>query len=299
MCYFVFTPLIFSGIFYAANGNVRIAYIDCLFVCVSAMTVTGLTTIDISTTTDLQQALLFVLMCIGNLTAVSATMVWTRRHFFRRKFEDVVARSARARRKMRDVEEAERREGGRLGRLRRRLFGTTPESSAPSLDSSEEAHGTTQRKKSQKRKGTLTADMIRRTDQPAMLVNPMGMPSTAHPARSEAAQEAVLSSSPTSGYDANGMPARGILAPSEDAPFSAPPGGNGGSIRIAEPTRFVRGAMLTESPSEIMEQGPLSAPGPQRRSLLASGSEMSTRDREALYGALQPPLSADALRTRL
>lgn len=73
---FVFTPLIMAAIFYASNGQNHIPFIDCLFVCVSAMTVTGLVTINISTVTAWQQAILFMLMLCGNISAVSVTMIW-------------------------------------------------------------------------------------------------------------------------------------------------------------------------------------------------------------------------------
>ncbi len=101
---FVTVPLIISGIFYAANGENKIAYIDCLFVCVSAATVTGLATINVSTLTGFQQALLFILMCVGNITAVSVTMVWIRRHFFRKKFDHLVRNDPKMRRKAREVQ---------------------------------------------------------------------------------------------------------------------------------------------------------------------------------------------------
>ena len=68
-----FTPLIFSGIFYAVNGEFHISYIDCLFNCVSAMTVCGLATVDLSTLTGFQQALLFIQMCLGS--PVSRTFI--------------------------------------------------------------------------------------------------------------------------------------------------------------------------------------------------------------------------------
>ena len=61
-----FTPLIFSAIFYASNGHVHIAYIDALFNSVSAITVCGLATVNLSTLTNWQQVILFFLMCIGN-----------------------------------------------------------------------------------------------------------------------------------------------------------------------------------------------------------------------------------------
>ncbi|KAG9084307.1 low affinity potassium transporter, partial [Ceratobasidium sp. 370] len=77
--FFTFTPLIFAAIFYAANGLYPISFIDALFNCVSAMTVTGLATIDLSLLTGFQQALLFVLMCIGNPVIVSWFIVYVRR----------------------------------------------------------------------------------------------------------------------------------------------------------------------------------------------------------------------------
>ncbi len=61
------TPLIFSGIMYGTStGGFNISYIDCLFNCMSAMTVCGLATIDLSTLTAFQQALLFIQMIIGS-----------------------------------------------------------------------------------------------------------------------------------------------------------------------------------------------------------------------------------------
>lgn len=56
---FTFIPLIFSGIFYASNGRYHVSYVDALFLCYSAMTVTGLSTVDLSTTTGWQQAILY------------------------------------------------------------------------------------------------------------------------------------------------------------------------------------------------------------------------------------------------
>lgn len=61
-----FTPLVFSGILYACNGRYHIAYIDCLFLCVTSMTVCGLATVDLSSLTPFQQFLLFAQMCLGS-----------------------------------------------------------------------------------------------------------------------------------------------------------------------------------------------------------------------------------------
>ncbi|EJD46884.1 hypothetical protein AURDEDRAFT_113542 [Auricularia subglabra TFB-10046 SS5] len=87
---FTFTPLFFSIIFYAVNGRFRISYVDSLFVCVSAMTVTGLATIDLSQLTGLQQAILYVQLSLGSIVAVSWVMVYIRRYFFEKKFEHII-----------------------------------------------------------------------------------------------------------------------------------------------------------------------------------------------------------------
>ncbi|KAJ8486785.1 hypothetical protein ONZ51_g4605 [Trametes cubensis] len=90
LLFFTFTPLIFSGIFYAGNGEYHIDYIDCLFNCVSAMTVCGLATVDLSSLTPFQQAVLFIQMCLGSPVVISWTMVYIRRSFFARKFQRIV-----------------------------------------------------------------------------------------------------------------------------------------------------------------------------------------------------------------
>ncbi|KAF4568438.1 hypothetical protein EYR40_010154 [Pleurotus pulmonarius] len=88
---FAIVPLIFSGIFYACNGRFPVSYLDSLFLCYSAMTVTGLSTINLSTTTAIQQALLFFLMMIGDITMVSWVMVLVRKHYFRTHCEYVAS----------------------------------------------------------------------------------------------------------------------------------------------------------------------------------------------------------------
>lgn len=61
---FIFVPLIFSGVFYASNGRFRVDFVDSLFLSYSAMTVTGLSTVDLSTITPWQQVILYLLMMI-------------------------------------------------------------------------------------------------------------------------------------------------------------------------------------------------------------------------------------------
>lgn len=62
-------PLITSSIMFACNTEYHISYIDCLFCCMSAMTVTGLATVDLSTLSPFQQVILFLQMIIGSLVS--------------------------------------------------------------------------------------------------------------------------------------------------------------------------------------------------------------------------------------
>ncbi|WWC86168.1 uncharacterized protein L201_001041 [Kwoniella dendrophila CBS 6074] len=87
---FTIIPLITSGIMYAANTEYHIDYVDCLFCCMSAMTVTGLATINLSTLSVFQQVILFVQMIIGSLSFVSILMIVVRQYFFRQTFKHVL-----------------------------------------------------------------------------------------------------------------------------------------------------------------------------------------------------------------
>ncbi|KAF4611734.1 hypothetical protein D9613_003643 [Agrocybe pediades] len=89
---FTFIPLIFSGIFFASNGRFHISFLDSMFLCYSAMTVTGLSTVNLSTLTTWQQFILYFLMCIGDITIVSWAMVLIRKRFFKTHCEYVVAK---------------------------------------------------------------------------------------------------------------------------------------------------------------------------------------------------------------
>lgn len=58
-----------SGIFYAANGEYKIPYIDCLFMCFSCMCVTGLSPTNLSQLTTFQQFLLFAQTLMGSMVS--------------------------------------------------------------------------------------------------------------------------------------------------------------------------------------------------------------------------------------
>lgn len=90
LLFFTIVPIISSGLFYAGNGEFHISYIDSLFLCYSALTVTGLSTVNLSTCTGFQQALLFILMVIGDITIGSWVMILVRKRYFRQHCEAVV-----------------------------------------------------------------------------------------------------------------------------------------------------------------------------------------------------------------
>ncbi|KAJ6615355.1 cation transport protein-domain-containing protein [Mycena sp. CBHHK59/15] len=79
---FTIIPLISAGVFYACNGQYHVSFVDSLFVCYSAMTVTGLSTINLSTVTAWQQVILYLLMLMGDITMVSWIMVLVRKWYF-------------------------------------------------------------------------------------------------------------------------------------------------------------------------------------------------------------------------
>lgn len=319
---FTLTPLVFSAIFWASNTT-EIKYIDCLFVCVSAMTVTGLTPINLSISTPWQQAILFFLMCIGNISAVSITMVLIRRHFFRLKFDDVIRKSARARKRMQDVEVAHQKEKRkelirlqRLVGLRKRhrrhrhghhdgdddgddIDGDDSPSSTPrrgeggaavggegsprssaSTDSIASAELRAERKKkaTKHKKGPLRADMIKRMDQPAVLINPMGMPSTAvrEPTPEQPPPEqSALTRSPSAPFAAStGGGGGGILASSAGGPDESSGDDQQPNVRIALPdeSQRRRSNVTVESPQELSLDSNLLSPPNANATATSAGS---------------------------
>ncbi|KAJ4329336.1 hypothetical protein N0V84_000231 [Fusarium piperis] len=99
--YFIIVCLIASTIFWGSSSG--IAYVDSLFLVVSAMTAAGLTTINLSQATTGQQVLLFLLIIFGSRIWVSICIVYSRKRRFHKRFHDIireerVGREARARR---------------------------------------------------------------------------------------------------------------------------------------------------------------------------------------------------------
>ncbi|KAI6158810.1 hypothetical protein EDD17DRAFT_976568 [Pisolithus thermaeus] len=180
LLFFTFTPLLASAVLYACNGKYPLSYVDALFNSVSAITVCGLSTVNLSALTPWQQVILFLQMCVGSPVVVSWFMVYIRRYFFAKKFDHVITAEA-ARQVGRRLEAQLTREistsRGRdldwsrrvstLFRRRRPGLSPLPESG---LSPTEDALVL----KEQEGEKTVQARMIRRMDAPPRLVNPSG-----------------------------------------------------------------------------------------------------------------------------
>ncbi|KAM0793243.1 hypothetical protein ACM66B_000706 [Microbotryomycetes sp. NB124-2] len=184
---FTFLPLIISAIFYASNGLVTIPYIDCLFMVVSAFTVTGLNSTLFANLTTWQQVIIFICMSVGSISFVSIIIIVIRLRFFRRKFAYMVQHDADAARRVNRIGEEEARIGGReyLPFAMPRPTGVPTQShtmvdTGPAPDRSgdstpmREKDGGEKTKKKKKKAEKLRTDMIKRVDEPVR-VNQMNV----------------------------------------------------------------------------------------------------------------------------
>ncbi|VDC01026.1 unnamed protein product [Peniophora sp. CBMAI 1063] len=89
---FTIVPLICAGILYASNGLFPIRFIDALFICISATTGTGLTTVDLSALTAWQQVIIAALTIAGSPTTVAWIVVLVRKHYFTTHLDGIVKR---------------------------------------------------------------------------------------------------------------------------------------------------------------------------------------------------------------
>ncbi|KAH6680618.1 putative potassium transporter [Halenospora varia] len=89
--YFILMCAICSAIFWLATRPDRsIRYIDSVFMVVSALTGTGLSTLNLSSLDTGQQIMMFLLMFCGSPTLISVFVVWIRRRAFESKYAHVV-----------------------------------------------------------------------------------------------------------------------------------------------------------------------------------------------------------------
>ncbi|THH06536.1 hypothetical protein EW145_g4017 [Phellinidium pouzarii] len=174
-----FTPLIFSAIFFAVNGENHISYIDSLFTCISAISVCGLAPIDLSSLTGLQQALLAVLACVGNPITVSWVMVYIRRHYLAKKCEHIIEAELEKRRAI--VENGANTDyKSTWGKRLTRAFTLNAQSSRVEERGSDgQGEGEADEKKrarisNKKALHKLSPDMIRRMDDAPKPVDPNG-----------------------------------------------------------------------------------------------------------------------------
>ncbi|KAL5049610.1 hypothetical protein BDW71DRAFT_175098 [Aspergillus fruticulosus] len=88
--YFIVVSLISSLIFWGASNPRRsVSYTDALFMCVSAMTGTGLNSVEASTLTTFQQVVMFVLLMLGHAILISITVLHVRKRAFQHKFKGI------------------------------------------------------------------------------------------------------------------------------------------------------------------------------------------------------------------
>ncbi|QGA21251.1 hypothetical protein EYB26_008961 [Talaromyces marneffei] len=96
--YFIGMCMLTSVIFWGASTPARsVRYIDALFFAVSAMTETGLNTINLSTLNMFQQVILCFLSIVGSTIWVSIAIVLVRRRAFEKRFSDIVEEQRRPR----------------------------------------------------------------------------------------------------------------------------------------------------------------------------------------------------------
>ncbi|KAF2441182.1 potassium transport protein-like protein 1 [Karstenula rhodostoma CBS 690.94] len=115
MLYFIVVIAISSVIVYgegAKNGpkdgyyDSHVSYMDALFLTCSAMTTTGLNSVNLGDLSGFQQAVLCVLLMIGNIPFVSMVVVLIRQSMFRKRMSEVVKHSRTMQRLVQDIEKS-------------------------------------------------------------------------------------------------------------------------------------------------------------------------------------------------
>lgn len=92
--YFITVCFVASLIFWGSSSpQYSISYVDSLFLVISAMTETGLNTVNLSEMTTWQQVILWLLIILGSSIWVSIWTVMARKHAFESRFRDIARRS--------------------------------------------------------------------------------------------------------------------------------------------------------------------------------------------------------------
>ncbi|KAI1333645.1 TrkH-domain-containing protein [Xylariaceae sp. FL0016] len=99
--YFIITSVLAAMIFWSSSSPARsIGWWDSLFMVMSALTNSGLNTINVSQLTTFQQVELCILMIMGSQVLISWVTVAFRKHIFEKRFEDIVERERAKRKKV-------------------------------------------------------------------------------------------------------------------------------------------------------------------------------------------------------
>ncbi|KAK4096098.1 TrkH-domain-containing protein [Parathielavia hyrcaniae] len=90
--YFVFAWLFFALVFWGSGSaaSAEISFLDSLFMTMSALTSTGLNTVNVSLMSTGQQVVLFLAMILGHPILISLWTVLFRRHIFEKRFRAIV-----------------------------------------------------------------------------------------------------------------------------------------------------------------------------------------------------------------
>ncbi|KAI1409933.1 TrkH-domain-containing protein [Hypoxylon sp. FL1857] len=98
--YFIGTTIVASLIFWGSSiPAYSIGWWDSVFMVMSAITATGLNTVNVSQLTTFQQVELWVLMIIGSQVLISYVTIAFRKHIFEKRFEDIVKMERERRKK--------------------------------------------------------------------------------------------------------------------------------------------------------------------------------------------------------
>ncbi|KAG9198994.1 hypothetical protein G6514_009179 [Epicoccum nigrum] len=116
MLYFIIVIAVSSVIVYGEgvkNGpkelrDSHLSYMNALFLTCSAMTTTGLNSVDLGDLSGFQQAVLCTLLIVGNIPFVSMVVVLIRLSMFRKRMSEVVKHSRTMQRLVKDIEDNRR-----------------------------------------------------------------------------------------------------------------------------------------------------------------------------------------------
>ncbi|KAK5653277.1 hypothetical protein OQA88_9176 [Cercophora sp. LCS_1] len=136
--YFILTCLVASAVFWASSTSFKVSYVDSLFLVVSAMTESGLNTVNLSQVTTWQQVMLWLLIIVGSTIWVSIVTVLARKRAFERHFDEIVQAERERTTRQRDAS----RTLGPLQRIMSSRKGSSRQAAKDSESDREDALGT-------------------------------------------------------------------------------------------------------------------------------------------------------------